>query len=100
MKIVSFTIFKGGTGKTTTTANTAVCLALKGKHVLVVDLDQQGQATRYLDLDPAQSPNMYDVFMGVKPAQLAIRKSRFNVDVLAGHKLLAAVEEALEPEDD
>src|SRR5579859_3397350 len=100
MKVVSFSIFKGGTGKTTSTVNTAAALVKKGKRVLLVDLDQQASATRYLDLDPEQSPNLYDVFMGAKPAQLAIRHTRFNVDVLSSHVLLAAIEEALEPGDE
>src|SRR5438094_3918656 len=100
VKVVSFSIFKGGTGKTTTSVNTAAALVKKGKRVLVVDLDQQASATRYLDLDPDHSPNLYDVFTGAKPAQLAIRKSRFNIDVLSSHVLLAAIEEALEPGDE
>ena len=78
MKVVSFSIFKGGTGKTTTSVNTAAALVKKGKRVLVVDLDQQASATRYLDLDPEQSPNLYDVFTGAKPAPLAIRGSRLR----------------------
>ncbi len=100
MKIVSFSIFKGGTGKTTSTVSTAAALVQKGKKVLIVDLDQQASATRYLDLDPEQSPNLYEVFMGVKPAQLAIRKTAANIDVLASHVLMAAIEEALEPGDE
>src|SRR3712207_4318900 len=100
MKIVSFSIFKGGTGKTTSTVSTAAALVQKGKKVLIVDLDQQASATRYLDLDPEQSPNLYEVFLGVKPAQLAIRKTKANIDVLASHVLLAAIEEALEPGDE
>src|ERR1700730_4160371 len=100
MKVVSFSIFKGGTGKTTSTVNTAAALVKKGKRVLLVDLDQQASATRYLDLDPEQSPNLYDVYTGIKPAQLAIRKTRFNIDVLSSHVLLAAIEEALEPGDE
>ena len=97
MKVVSFSIFKGGTGKTTTAVSTAAALVKKGKKVLVVDLDQQASATRYLDLDPDQSPNLYEVFTGTKQAQLAIRKTTFHIDVLAAHVLLAAIEEALEP---
>lgn len=97
MKVVSFSIFKGGTGKTTSTVSTAAALVKKGKKVLLVDLDQQASATRYLDLDPEQSPNLYEVFTGAKQAQLAIRSTPFHVDVLASHVLLAAIEEALEP---
>jgi chromosome partitioning protein len=100
MKVISFSIFKGGTGKTTSTVNTASALVQKGKKVLLVDLDQQASATRYLDLDPEQSPNLYEVFMNLKPAQLAIRKSSSGIDVLASHVLLAAIEEALEPGDE
>src|SRR5437763_15585844 len=96
MKVVSFSIVKGGTGKTTTSVNTAAALVKKGKKVLLVDLDQQASTTRYLDLDPEQSPNLYDVFMGAKPASLAIRKTRFNIDVISYHILLASIEEALE----
>src|SRR5947199_86848 len=100
MKVVTFSIFKGGTGKTTTSVNTAAALAKKGKKVLLVDLDQQASATRYLDLDPEASPNLYQVFTGVVPAALAIRKTKSDVDVLSSHMLLAAIEEALEPGDE
>jgi len=97
VKIVSFSIFKGGTGKTTSTVNAAAALVKRGKKVLLVDLDQQSSATRYLNLEPEQSPNLYDVFMGTKPAPLAIRHTKFDIDVLSSHPLLAAIEEALEP---
>ncbi|HLW02696.1 MAG TPA: ParA family protein [Ktedonobacterales bacterium] len=100
MKVVTFSIFKGGTGKTTTSVNTAAALAKKGKKVLLVDLDQQASSTRYLDLDPEASPNLYQVFMRAVPAPLAIRKTKYNVDVLSSHVLMAAIEEALEPGDE
>jgi len=100
MKTVTFSIFKGGTGKTTSVVSTAAALAQRGQRVLLVDLDQQASATRYLDLDPEQSPNLYEVFMGVKPPALAIRTTRFGVDALTSHLLLAAIEEALEPGDE
>src|SRR3954470_15057071 len=100
MKVISFSIFKGGTGKTTSSVSTAAALARKGRKVLLVDLDQQASATRYLDLDPEASPNLYEVFMGVKPASLAIRPTTFGIDVLSSHVLLAAIEEALEPGDE
>src|ERR671938_674541 len=100
MKVVTFSIFKGGTAKTTSTVNTASALVSKGKKVLVIDLDQQASATRYLDLDPDASPSLYEVFMGAQQASFAIRKTKHNVDVLASHVLMAAIEEALEPGDE
>lgn len=100
MRVITFSIFKGGTGKTTTTVNTAAALVKKGKKVLLVDLDQQASATRYLDLDPEANPNLYQVFMRAVPAQLAIRKTKVGVDVLASHVFMAAIEEALEPGDE
>jgi len=100
MKVVSFSIFKGGTGKTTSTVSTAAALVSKGKKVLLVDLDQQASATRYLDLDPEQAPSLYEVFYGTRSAQSVIRHTKFGIDVLPSHVLLAAIEEALEPGDE
>src|SRR5260221_3155951 len=100
MKVITFSIFKGGTGKTTSSVNTAAALAKKGKRVLLVDLDQQASATRYLDLDPEQSPNLYEVFTGTQQAQRAIRKSKAGVDVLTCHIFLDAIEESIEPGDE
>jgi chromosome partitioning protein len=68
VKVITFSIFKGGTGKTTSTVNAAAALVRKKKTVLLVDLDQQASATRYLGLDPEASPNLYEVFMGARQA--------------------------------
>lgn len=100
MKVITFSIFKGGTGKTTSAVNTAAALVKKGKRVLLADLDQSAQSTKHLGLDTQQSPNLYEVYTGTKPAALAIRKTRFGIDVLTSHPLMAAIEEALEPGDE
>jgi hypothetical protein len=42
---------------------------------------------------------MYEVFMGIKPATLAIRKTKAGIDVLSSNGM-AAIEEALEPGDE
>ncbi len=55
---------KGGVGKTTTTINLAAALASMGQKTLVVDLDQQCNATVGLGLDRGARPSSYEVFSG------------------------------------
>jgi chromosome partitioning protein len=95
--IISFSIFKGGTGKTTSAVNTAAALAEQGQRVLLIDLDQQASATKYLGVDPDATPmNISQVFMQNLPLSLAIHKTQFGFDLVPSHELMSAVEAMLE----
>lgn len=60
---------KGGVGKTTTTVNIGVAMALAGLRVLVVDLDPQGNASTALGVErTVGTPSIYDVLLGDTPA--------------------------------
>jgi chromosome partitioning protein len=64
---------KGGVGKTTTAVNLAACAAAEGRQVLVVDLDQQCNATVALGLDRDQSPSTYECLCGDTSVAIAAR---------------------------
>lgn len=64
---------KGGVGKTTTAVNLGAGFARLGKRVLVVDLDQQCNATVALGGDKNGRPSSYDVLSGVTTLAEAAR---------------------------
>ena len=64
-RVIAISNQKGGVGKTTTAINLSACLAEKGKRVLVIDMDPQGNATSGLGVDKTRVENTsYKIMLG------------------------------------
>ena len=78
-KIVSFSNQKGGVGKTTSCVNLAAQIANKGKKVLLVDMDPQGNATSGLGISKAKiRKTVYEVIIGQCDIKDALLKTAFK----------------------
>lgn len=94
--IINVLGYKGGSGKTTTAVNLAVCLSELGGKVLLIDLDGQGNASQYLSVYDAEAtaPCIADVLIKntsrdgseFKTLEDVIQHSEYShVDVVPSH---------------
>jgi len=115
-KVICVTNQKGGVGKTTTAVSLAHGLARKGKTVLLIDMDPQGQVATALGMNPAAGA-FYLLTMGRTPQEMNfvqqwIRQTgRENLWIIAGsqetmaaqtvmnaqNKLVSHIREAITP---
>ena len=91
-KVITITLRKGGSGKTTTAVNLASSLAKHGKRVLLIDLDPQANATASLGLDDANLSVIAEGLQGTKDIQGVISTTLKGFDLIASDSLLAQIE--------
>lgn len=101
-KIIAVTNQKGGVGKTTTAVNLAACLAYKGKKILLIDSDAQGNATSGLGINKDDVEfSLYDCFADINNTEKAIIKTKYRgLSLIPSLPELSAAEVELASQDE
>ena len=101
MRLISICNHKGGCGKSATATNLAACLALKGKHVLLIDLDPQCTATDAMGLNVDNlGQQMYDVMVKDVALKDIVRPTEIpGLDIAPANMDLKVAEKQIESQE-
>lgn len=93
-KVIAIANQKGGVGKTTTAVNLSSCLAFKGKKVLIIDIDPQGNTTSGLGIDKKTiGMSIYEVLVNDEKIENALMDTALeNLKICASNIQLVGAE--------
>ena len=93
-RVIAISNQKGGVGKTTTSINLSACLAEKGKKVLVIEIDPQGNTTSGLGVEKDAAENtVYELLLGECEVEECLQKLEFEgVSLIPSNVNLAGAE--------
>ena len=97
-KIIAIANQKGGVGKTTTAVNLSAALALRGKRILLVDCDPQGNASSGMGVPKTRRPNTYDMLINRAAAADCVEHTEYGDLIPASKELAAASVELIDAE--